>query len=136
MEQGDRKAIPYPKLHEIVGNSGYSLMSVSAALKDFERMIFPIYFIDQIELQQKDRKTLAKLILTIDQLAMVEDLALFELARGCPRQLDQYDLCLLRLRKKAIGTEVCLHSFTVVGKVHETIRLLSAASRPLYRGLS
>lgn len=136
MEKHKRIAIHYPKLQEIVTNSGFTLIEAANALKELDRLVCPAHILRTNEQYSNDKATLAKLIVTMDQLDLLKDLELFELAHSCPRQLDQYDMCLGRLRKLALGTELCMRSLAAICKVHAVIRQLSTETSALYQGLS
>lgn len=86
--------------------------------------------------QRNNRITLTKLANLVDQMALAEDLCVFELGHTCPNQLRRYDACLRATMPLAYANGMDRELLLIAEHAHEKLWQVKNEVTLLFDGLS
>ena len=94
MSSDRARSIVFPKLWEVVATTNHNLYQIALAFREVNEAAYGTNHWALVCEQRNNRITLTKLANLVDQMALAEDLCVFELGYSCPDQLRRYDACL------------------------------------------
>jgi hypothetical protein len=128
--------IHFPRLKELINRSTYTPDECATAVRAMSDLVYGRGHWALMPSQRLHRATLAKLANTLDQLALVDDLDLYQLSFACPEQLKRYDKSLRATVPVAFQLGIAKDSLRKVEEVHERAWQMMNEVTLLFDGLS
>jgi hypothetical protein len=136
MQHQTATAIHFPRLKELITRSTYEPDECARALREMNRLVYGNGHWALMPSQRLHRATIAKLANTLDQLALVDDLDLYQLSFSCPQQLKRYDQSLRATVPVAFKLGIAKDNLRKVEEVHERAWQMLNEVTLLFDGLS